>query len=90
MVVSVQFYADYPLATPRHQFQRDAAGAREQVQCFAAVEVNILSQYVEDVFLGKVCRGPCLERTRYIEMPPLVFPGDDTHNFSISHGEATL
>ena len=30
------------------------------------------------------------DRTRYIEMPPLVFPGDDTHNFSISHGEATL
>ena len=82
-MVTVQLYAHHLLTTSRQQFQRDAARSREEVQGCSALEVDIARQYVEDVLLGKVRGGSCLERTWDIEMPSFIYACDDSH-FSLA------
>ena len=80
VMVAVGLDADYVAAAPREQFERDAARAGEQVEGSGAFEVDIPREHIEDVLLGEVGRGPCLECARYVEVTSLIFSGDDAHN----------
>ena len=82
VMVAVEFDADDAGASPREQFEGDAARACEEVEGFGTVEVDVLHQHVEDVLLGKIGGRPRLERTRNIKMPPLVFSSYYSHIFN--------
>ena len=79
VMVPVQLDADDVGTSSRHQFERDAAGAGEKVERRCTFEVEIACQYVEDIFLGKVRRRPCLECLRNVEVPALIDTSDDSH-----------
>jgi hypothetical protein len=57
-VLRVFFDGYNPVATSRYQFDTDTSSAGKEVECCNAVfKINIIiAKYVEEVFLGKVCR----------------------------------
>ena len=62
------------------QFESDAAGSCKQVKGNGFLfPVNVGIKYVEEILLGKVGSGTCLECTGNIEMTSLVFTCYYTH-----------
>ena len=74
VMVAIHLYADDMGAATRYQFEGDAARTREEVEGCGILKVQITRQYVEDVFLGKVGRGSCLETPWNLKVPSLIFP----------------
>ena len=70
---------DHGGAAARQEFEADASRAAEEVEGARLFEVEIGAQHVKEVFLGKVRRGACAERRRYLEVSALVLSGDDSH-----------
>ena len=79
VVVAVHLDADHLLAASRQQLKGDAARAREEVEGGGAVEVDVAGEHVEDVFLSKVGRGPCLKGSGNVEVPPFELSCNDSH-----------
>ena len=79
-MVAVQLYADHLTTATAEQFQRYAARTREEVEGSGIFKVDVLHQHVEDVLLGEVRRGTGLERTGYVEVAPLIFSSNNSHN----------
>ena len=79
VMVAIQLYTHYLRTATRQQFQSDAACTGEEIEGRGTFKVEISRQYIKDVFLGKVRCRPSLERPRYVEVPSLVFPCDDSH-----------
>ena len=74
VVQGVGLHGDDSSASATEQFEAYAAGSGEEVESRGLViEVQIAFQHVEQVFLGKVRRGPCLEIAWYFKVPSLVF-----------------
>ena len=62
------------------QFKSDAASSCEQVKGnWFLFPINVGIQYVEEILLGKIGSGTCLECTGNIEMTSLVFTCYYTH-----------
>ena len=79
VMVAIHLHTDHVFAASRQQFKCDAASAREKIERCGSFEVEVLSQYVEYILLGKVCSGPCLEGPRNVEVPTFVFSCDNPH-----------
>ena len=79
VVVAIQLDADDVGTASRHQFERDAACAGEEVEDRCAFEVEIARQHIEDILLGKIRRRSCLEGLRNIEVPAFIDTRDDSH-----------
>ena len=79
VVVAIHFDADDVGTAARYQFEGDAAGAREEVEGCGAFKVHITRQDIEDVLLGKVGSGSCLETPWNLKVPSLVYACNDSH-----------
>ena len=79
VMISILFDADDVGAAARHQFEGDAARAREEVEGCGAFKVHITRQDIEDVLLGKVGGGSCLETPWNLKVPSLVYACNDSH-----------
>ena len=79
VVVTVQLDTDDMGTAARGELKGDAARAGEQIEGCRALQVDVAIQHVEDVLLGKVGSGPCLERPRYVEVPSFVSSSNDSH-----------
>ena len=79
MVGTVEFHAHHLGTASRQQFERDAAGSRKEVEGVSTVEVYVTVEHIEDILLGEVGGGTCLERTGHVEPAAFVFSGNDTH-----------
>ena len=79
VMVAIHLYADDMGAATRYQFEGDAARTREEVEGCGILKVQITRQYVEDVFLGEVGRGSCLETPWNLKVPALIFSCDNPH-----------
>ena len=81
VVQGVFLHRDHPSATAAQQFERDAPGTRKEVERHGLLfKVEIATQYIEKVLLGKVGGRPCLEGAWHIEVTTLVFPSDYAHS----------
>ena len=54
---------------------------QEKVEGTGIFKVDIAREHIEDVLLGKVGGGPCLESLRNIEVPSFVFTCNDSHAY---------
>lgn len=79
MVVAVGLHAYYALASSRHQFERYAARAREEVEGYGVFKVYVSVKHIEYVFFCKVRCGSCLERARYVKVASFVYSGNYSH-----------
>ena len=79
VVVAIHFDADDVGTAARYQFEGDAARAREEVEGCGAFKVHITRQDIEDVLLGKVGSGSCLETPWNLKVPSLVYACNDSH-----------
>ncbi len=79
VVVAIQFDTEYMGTAARHQFEGDAARAREEVEGRGSFKVHITRQDIEDVLLGKVGGGPCLETSWNLKVSSLVYACNDSH-----------
>ena len=70
----------------RDEFDRDTSSTTKEVECSGLVEVNIVLEDVEEVHLGKVCRGASIETLGDVEATTLVLPSDDTHCLLVVRG----
>ena len=80
VMVAVKLYADHLGTSSRQQLERDAARTGKEVESCGTLKVDVAHQYIEDVLLGEVRRGPRLERAGNIEVPPLVFSSNNSHS----------
>ena len=71
-MVSVHLHADHLVTASAEQFQRYAASACKKVERSTAFKVNVAHHHVEDVLLGKVCSGTCLEGAWHLEMTSFI------------------
>ena len=84
-VKRIVLYRHHMATSPAEQFERDAAGAREEVQCRGSlIEINITLQDIEEIFLCKVRRGTGLEGAGDVETASLVFSSDYAHTSTCS------
>lgn len=80
MVRRLALYGDDAPAATRHELEADAACAGKEVEDVGALlEVDEVVQYVEEVLLGKVRGGACLEVAGHLEGAALVFSADYSH-----------
>ena len=79
VVVAIHLNADDMGAATRYQFEGDAARTREEVEGCGAFKVHIACQDIEDVLLGKVGSGSCLETPWNLKVPSLVYACNDSH-----------
>lgn len=78
-VVAIFLHAYHLSASPREQFEGDAARTREQIECRGVFPAYVLVQDVEDVFFRKVGGGSGFERVRNVETSAFIFSRDDSH-----------
>ena len=81
-MVAVGLDANNAFTTSRHEFEGDAAGAREEVEGVDTVKVDISVEHIEDILLGKVCCGSGLESSWYIEVATLVLSCNYSHSIT--------
>ena len=67
------------LASSREEFQGDAPSTPKKVKRFEVFKVKVGTKYVEQVFLGEVCGGACLECAGNLKVFPLIESCDNTH-----------
>ena len=72
------FHSRYMATTPGYQFKGYVACSGKEIQGRKAVEIQLVFQYVEKVFLGKVGGRPCLDIFRRMEDPAFIFSTDYT------------
>ena len=78
-VTTVLLDGHHLLASARKKFERDATRSAEEVECTGFFKFDVGTQHVEEVFLGKIRCGTCLERTGYLKMAAFVDACDDSH-----------
>ena len=80
IVLRVFFHRHHFIASSRQEFDADASGSGKQVERrYAVLKIEIIVQYVEKVFFGKVGRRACLEALGHIEPPVFVNSTDYSH-----------
>ena len=89
MVLRVFLYGDNLIASSGHQFNADASCPCEQVECRNSIlEVDVVAEDIEQVFLGKVGGRTCLECVGDVETSPFVYSAYYSHEIkdSMSNG----
>jgi len=72
-VVAVCLHAYHRRATARQHLERYAARACKEVESVGSVKVDVSADDVEDVLLGEVGGGSCLEGSGNVEVATLVY-----------------
>lgn len=81
MVVAVFLHTDDQIAASGHEFDADAACTGKEVEGANSVIFKIhvsAGQYIEQVLLGKIRCGACLEE-RGGQAPPFIYSTDYSH-----------
>ena len=87
VVVAVLLDGHHPGTAAGHQLEADAARAGKEVEGLHPVFLEVIvvgGQYIEEVLLGKVRGGTCLECAGHVEVPPLVDATDYSHRMNRS------
>ena len=80
MVQRFALHGDDAPAATRHELEADASGAGKEVEHIGTLlQVDEVVEHVEEVLLGKVRRGACLEVAGHLEGAALVFSTDYSH-----------
>ena len=66
-------------AAARKQFERDATCATEEVERTSVLKVEISTEHVEEILLGKVGRRTSLEGAGHFKVTTFIFSCNDTH-----------
>ena len=78
---SIGLDRNHTTATSAKQLQRDATCAGKEVECCGFfIKINVSLKNIKQVLLSKICCRTCLEGTRHIEMPTLVFACYNSHS----------
>ena len=78
------FYGYHSIAAARDELETDASRTGKEIQHIGAlIEVDKVGKHIEQVLLGKVRCGACLERTRHIECAALIFSTDYSHEMRV-------
>lgn len=79
VMVVIQFYGGYLFRSAGGEFVADASRAGEQIQHRGIFDIDVVVQYVEDIFLGEISRGSRREIFVGENLPSPVGAADYSH-----------